>query len=198
VRNITILAALLASATNVFSQTVDRASLWPDTVRRGEMIRQVRGLGEITASRTLVLRIAETQVGDIKKGQPVTAETQGSQRLTGVVDSVGTSPSNGTIEVRVALRLPSELTAGTQVDGIVDIERLSDVVMVGRPVMARPQSENELYKIDPDGAHATRVRVKFGRSSVNTIEVLEGLKPGDRVILSDTSAFDRYQRIDLR
>ncbi len=197
-RNITILAALLASATNLVSQTVDRASLWPDTVKRGEMIRQVRGLGEITGSRTVVLRIAETQVRDIRKGQSAAVDTRTSQVIAGVIDSVGTSPTNGTVEVRVALSRPTELTAGTQVDGTVEIERLPDVVMVGRPAMAQAQSEAELYKIDPDGAHATRVRVRFGRSSVNTIEVLEGLKPGDRVILSDTTAFDRYQRIELR
>jgi hypothetical protein len=197
-RNITILAALLASATNLVSQSVDRASLWPDTVKRGEMIRQVRGLGEIAASRTVVLRIAETQVGEIKKGHPVAVDARTRQMLAGVVDSVGTSPTKGTVEVRVSLSRPTELAAGTQVDGSVEIGRLADVVMVGRPAMARPHSETELYKIDPDGAHATRVRVKFGRASVNTIEVLEGLKPGDRVILSDTKAFDRYRRIDLR
>jgi HlyD family secretion protein len=197
-RNIIITATLLSVATSLLAQTADRASLWQDTVKRGEMIRQIRGLGEVTGPRTAVLRIAETQIQELRNGQPVSLDARGEQMLAGVVDSIEKSASNGVIAVHVALGRPSGLPAGTQVDGLVEIGRLNDVVTVARPAMGRAQTETELFKVDPDGAHATRVRVQFGRSSVNTIEVLQGLQPGDRVIVSDTRAFDRYQRIELR
>jgi HlyD family secretion protein len=189
-------AALAASA--AAQPAVERSTTWQDTVKRGEMIRQVRGLGEIDGARQATIRIAETQIRDVRKGQPVTLDARNGQNLAGVVLSIGSTASNGVIDVQVAVKPPAAPAAGTQIDATIDIERLPDVVMVGRPVMARAQSEGALYKVDADGQHATRVRVRFGRSSVSTIEVVEGLQPGDRVILSDTTAFDRHERITLR
>jgi HlyD family secretion protein len=83
------------------------------------------------------------------------------------------------------------------VDGTIEIENLSDVVYVGRPVFGQPNSTTSLFKVDPDGKGATRVQVKLGRTSVNTIEVVDGLKVGDKVILSDMSAWDGHDRIRL-
>ena len=83
------------------------------------------------------------------------------------------------------------------VDGTVELERLSDVVYVGRPVFGQPNSTVGLFKVDPDGKGAMHVNVKLGRASVNTIEVIDGLKVGDQVILSDMSQWDSQPRIKL-
>jgi HlyD family secretion protein len=101
----------------------------------------------------------------------------------------------------VDCRLEGELPPGARpdmsVDGTIQLEKLEDVVFVGRPVFGQPESTVSLFKIDPDGKGATRVQVKFGRSSVNTIEIRDGLKVGDQVILSDMSAWDQHDRIKL-
>jgi HlyD family secretion protein len=83
------------------------------------------------------------------------------------------------------------------VDGTVDLERLNDVVYVGRPASGQPNTTIALFRLDPDGKTATHTTVKLGRASVNAIEVLDGLKPGDKVILSDMSAMDSHNRIRL-
>jgi HlyD family secretion protein len=84
------------------------------------------------------------------------------------------------------------------VDGTIEIERLENVLYVGRPAFGQAQSKVEMFKLSADGKEARRVPVMLGRSSVNTIEVVSGLKPGDQVILSDTSAQDGYEVIDLK
>jgi multidrug efflux pump subunit AcrA (membrane-fusion protein) len=93
--------------------------------------------------------------------------------------------------------LPPGAVPDLSVDGTVEIERLQEVVYVGRPVFGQPNSQVSLFKLDDDGKGATRVTVKLGRSSVNSIEVLDGLKVGDQVILSDMSAQDQNPRIRL-
>ncbi len=93
--------------------------------------------------------------------------------------------------------LPPGAVPDLSVDGTVEIARLADVVYVDRPVFGQPNSQVSLFKLDEDGKGASRVTVKFGRSSVNSIEVLDGLKVGDQVILSDMSAQDQNQRIRL-
>ena len=82
-------------------------------------------------------------------------------------------------------------------DGTIQLEKLDDVVYVGRPVFGQENSTVQLFKLEPDGKYANKVKVTFGRSSVNTIEVKNGLKVGDRVILSDMSPYDSYDRIKL-
>ena len=84
------------------------------------------------------------------------------------------------------------------VDGTIELERLNDVLFMGRPAFGQDQSVVGLFKMSGEGANAERVQVKLGRSSVNTIEVLSGLKVGDQVILSDMSAYDAYDRIRLK
>jgi multidrug efflux pump subunit AcrA (membrane-fusion protein) len=106
---------------------------------------------------------------------------------------------NGTVNVSVELMaaLPPGARPELSVDGVIELERLADVVYMDRPVSGEPGSTIGIFKIDPDGKGASRVNVKLGRASVNTIEVLDGLKVGDRVILSDMSQYDAYSRIRL-
>jgi HlyD family secretion protein len=150
------------------------------------------------------LKIAETQVKDIAIGQPATIDTRlaggGSNGLIeGHVSRIDPSILNGTVTVDVALKgaLPPGARPDLSVDGTIQLEKLDDVVFVGRPVFGQQDATVQLFKVDPDGKYATKVKVTFGRSSVNTIEVKEGLKVGDRVILSDMSAYDNYDRIKL-
>jgi HlyD family secretion protein len=107
---------------------------------------------------------------------------------------------NGLVTVNVRLNAPLSqgLERGLQVDGTILIDTLPHVLCVGRPVFGTANSEATLFKIDPDGMHATRVKVRFGRSSVSTIEVVEGLQPGDHVILSDMRAYAGQSRIRLQ
>jgi len=144
------------------------------------------------------VKIAETQAKDVLLGQKAEIDTRNGI-VPGHVSRIDASIVNGTRTVDVSLDgpLPPGAVPDLSVDGTVVIERVADVVYVARPVFGQPNSQATLFKIDEDGKGATRVPVKFGRGSVNNIEVLEGLKVGDRVILSDMSSHDQDQRIRL-
>jgi HlyD family secretion protein len=146
-----------------------------------------------------VLQIAETQMkGDVRIGLDATVDTRNGI-IPGRVIRIDPAAQNGTVGVDVALLgpMPQGARAELSVDGTIEIERLPDVVYVDRPVSGEQDTTIGLFKIDPDGKGASRVNVKLGRASVNTIEVKEGLKVGDKVILSDMSQYDQYQRIRL-
>jgi HlyD family secretion protein len=144
------------------------------------------------------LKIPETQAKDIALGQPAEVDTRNGI-IAGRVSRIDPAAVNGTVTVDV--RLEGELPQGARpdlsVDGTIEIERLDEVMYVGRPVFGQPNSTVTLFRLGPDGREALRVPVKFGRASVNTIEVVEGLKVGDTVLLSDMSAWDAHDRIRL-
>lgn len=145
-----------------------------------------------------VLQIAETQMKDVRVGLDANIDTRNGI-IPGRVIRIDPAALNGTVGVDVALLgpLPQGARPELSVDGTVEIERLSDVVFMDRPVSGEPGATIGIFKLDPDKKGATRVNVKLGRASVNTIEVLDGLKVGDQVILSDMSQYDSYQRIRL-
>ena len=144
------------------------------------------------------LQIAETQAKDILLGQKASIDTRNGIIPAHVV-RIDPNVINGTrtVDCKLDGPLPSGAVPDLSVDGTVEIERLADVVYIGRPVFGQPDSSVSLFKLEPDGKGAARVTVKLGRSSVNTIEVVEGLKVGDQVILSDMSAQDQNPRIRL-
>jgi HlyD family secretion protein len=144
------------------------------------------------------IKITETEAKDILIGQPASIDTRNGI-IPGKVTRIDPSAVNGTVLVDVRLQgdLPNGARPDLSVDGTIDIERLSDVVYVGRPTVGQPHSTVSMFRYDPDGKTATRSTVKLGRASVNQIEVLEGLKVGDRVILSDMSAMDSHDHIRL-
>lgn len=144
------------------------------------------------------LKIAETQAKDIVKGQPAAIDTHNGV-ISGSVMRVDPAVLQGTVTVDVKLEgeLPKGARPDLSVDGTIDLERLTNVVYVGRPAFGQEKSSVGMFRIDPDGKTATRVTVKLGRSSVNAIEILEGLKEGDQVILSDMSRWDSVDRIRL-
>jgi HlyD family secretion protein len=175
-------------------------------VEEGQKVAAGAALGKVAQPSHLKaeLKIAETQVKDITTGQPAVIDTRlaggGSNGLIeGKVSRIDPSILNGTVTVDVALngKLPLGARPDLSVDGTIQLEKLDDVVFVGRPVFGQENSTVQLFKIEPEGKYANKVKVTFGRSSVNTIEVKEGLRVGERVILSDMSAYDNYDRIKL-
>lgn len=145
------------------------------------------------------IKIAETQAKDIQIGQKAEVDTRNGI-VEGRVARIDPSVINGTRTVDVTLmgELPKGAVPDLSVDGTIELERLNDVLYMGRPAFGQEQSVVGLFKIQADGVNAERVQVKLGKSSVNTVEVLSGLKVGDQVILSDMSAYDAYDRIRLK
>lgn len=145
------------------------------------------------------LRIAETQARDLTIGQIASVDTRNGI-IAGKVIRIDPSAVNGTVTVDVGLEgaLPRGARPDLSVDGTVELERLENVLFVGRPAFGQEQSTVGLFKVDQTTGEATRVQVQLGRSSVNTIEVLGGLAEGDQVVLSDMSAWDQFDRIRLR
>ena len=163
-------------------------------VTAGTSVAEVIQLDKLKAA----LQIAETQARDIQIGQPATVDTHNGV-IPGHVTRIDPSVVNGTRTVDVTLDgpLPAGAVPQLSVDGTIDLERMSDVLYVGRPALGNENSTLSLFKLDPDGKGATRVPVKVGRASVNDIQVVEGLKEGDTVILSDMSRWDSVDRIRL-
>jgi RND family efflux transporter MFP subunit len=144
------------------------------------------------------LKIAETQAKDIQLGQPASVDTHNGV-ISGHVTRIDPSVQNGTVTVDVALdsALPQGARPDLSVDGTIDLEKMENVLYVGRPAFGQEQSTVGMFRLEPDGTTAVRAQVKLGRSSVNTIEILQGLKQGDQVILSDMSRWDNFDRIRL-
>jgi HlyD family secretion protein len=151
------------------------------------------------ASLKAVLRVPETQIKDMRIGQPVTVDTRNGL-IQGQVARIDPAAREGTFEIDVSLNgpLPSSARPDLSVDGTIELERLKDVLKVGRPAFGQAQQTIGMFVLSADGSEAERRQVKLGRNSVSTIEILDGLKEGDRVIISDTSALDSYNRIRVR
>ena len=145
------------------------------------------------------VKVAETQAKDAVIGQKATVDTRNGV-VAGHVSRIDPSVQNGTVTVDVAIDgpLPDGARPDLSVDGTIEVENLKDVLYVGRPVHGASQSTISLFKLSSDGSEANRVNVKLGRSSVNTVEILQGLQVGDRVILSDMSQWDNYDRVRLK
>jgi HlyD family secretion protein len=144
------------------------------------------------------LRIAETQARDVQIGEPASVDTHNGV-ISGTVMRVDPAVENGTVTVDVNLTgdLPKGVRPDLSVDGTVDLERLDNILYVGRPAFGQENSTISLFKLDPDANGAVRVPVKVGRASVNSIQVIEGLREGDTVILSDMSRWDSTDRVKL-
>ena len=144
------------------------------------------------------VRIAETQTKDLRLGQTAEIDTRNGI-VQGRVSRIDPASSNGTVGVDVILEgdLPAGARPDLSVDGTIRIEKLDDVIFVGRPAFGQDEGNISIFKLMPTG-EAVRTNVKLGRSSVNTIEIKDGLQPGDQVILSDMSTYDQFDRIQLK
>jgi RND family efflux transporter MFP subunit len=145
------------------------------------------------------LKIAETQARDVQPGEPASVDTHNGV-ISGTVMRVDPGVQNGTVTVDVKLtgELPKGARPDLSVDGTVDLERLDNVLYVGRPAFGQENSTISLFKLGPDGHEAARVPVKVGRASVNSIQIVDGLHEGDTVVLSDMSRWDNTDRIRLQ
>jgi hypothetical protein len=179
---------------------VNLDTVWTDTVKQGDMKLEVHGLGRLTSGHTAALKVAETQMQDVRQGEPAMIAFRNRKEIVGgKVAVVHPEVANGTVTVDVVL--DDALPPGTnpeKVDGIITVGGLTNVVYVGRPVFGRSNSRVMLFKIEPDGHSAKKVPVQFGAASVNRIEIKSGLQPGDKVILSDMSQYDGVAAILLR
>jgi HlyD family secretion protein len=160
-------------------------------VAAGTNLARVAKPGELMAE----LRISETQVKDILHGQQVRVDTRNGV-VAGQVVRIDPAVQNGTVlvEVEFTEALPASARPDLSVDGTIEIERLQNVLYVGRPAYGQPESEVRLFRVDAEG-QAQRVPVRLGRASVNLIEIQQGLAPGDQIILSDTSQWEGYERL---
>ena len=151
------------------------------------------------ASLKAELRIAETQIKDVKIGQPVEVDTRNGI-IQGRVSRIDPAAREGTFTVDAALEgpLPPSARPDLNVDGTIELERLENILYVGRPAFGQGQSTVSMFRLSPDGQEAARTPVVLGRTSVDIIEIVNGLREGDQVILSDTSAWDNYNRVRLR
>jgi HlyD family secretion protein len=144
------------------------------------------------------LRIAETQTRDITIGQVAEVDTRNGV-VQGRVARIDPAATNGTVGVDISLegQLPPGARPDLSVDGTIRLEQLTNIIHVGRPAFGQEESTISLFKLQPNG-EAIRTTIKLGRSSVNTIEIKEGLQPGDQVILSDMSSYDQFDRIRIQ
>ncbi len=166
----------------------------------GQRVAPGAMLARVTQPNHLIaeLKIAETQARDVQIGEPASVDTHNGV-VSGTVMRVDPAVQSGTVTVDVKLtgELPKGARPDLSVDGTIDLEHLDNVLSVGRPATGQENSTISLFKLDPDGKGAVRVPVKVGRASVNSIQVVEGLREGDTVILSDMSRSDNADRIRL-
>jgi HlyD family secretion protein len=167
----------------------------------GQQLASGTNLARVANSSRLKaeVKIAETQAKDVQMGQSASIDTRNGL-VPGRVTRIDPSVQSGTRTVDVSLDgpLPNGAVPDLSVDGTIELERLDQVLFVGRPAFGQEHGLVSLFKVGADGASASRVSVRLGRSSVNTVEVLDGLSEGDRVILSDMSAWDGIDRIRLK
>jgi multidrug resistance efflux pump len=163
-------------------------------VNPGQELARVAQPGKLKA----VLRVPETQVKDVVVGQRAQIDTRNGV-INGSVMRVDPMSLNATVTVEVALEgeLPQGARTDLSVDGVIELERLTDVLYVARPAYGQPETTVGLFKVSADGKTAERVSVKLGRASVSTIEVQQGLQPGDSVIVSDMTRFDNVDKIRI-
>jgi len=151
------------------------------------------------ASLKAELKVAETQIKDVKLGQPAAVDTRNGI-IQGHVSRIDPAAREGTFEVDASLvgPLPPSARPDLSVDGTIELERLKDVLKVGRPAFGQANQTVGMFVLTPDGSEAVRTSVRLGRNSVSTVEIMDGLKEGDQIIISDTTALDSYNRIRIR
>ena len=148
--------------------SVARESIWLDTVRQGDITLNVRALGVLTSAHTAELHVAETQMKEVAAGQPVTIQFQNrKETVAGTLTQVRPGVTNGTVTVDMQLNeaLPAGIAVQSPMDGSITIRRLSNVVYVGRPVFGKPNGQDTLFKVEPDGQHRASLRLSLRLSA---------------------------------
>ena len=171
------------------------------SVQEGQQVTPGVNIARIAdpASLKAELKVAETQINDVKENQLAVVDTRNGL-IHGRVSRIDPAAREGTFTVDVTFTeaLPSSARPDLSVDGTIELERLRNVLYVDRPAFGQAQQTVGMFKVGPDGQEAVRTQVKLGRTSVSTVEILDGLREGDQVVISDTSSMDNYNRIRLR
>ena len=171
------------------------------SVQEGQQVTPGVNIARIAdpASLKAELKVAETQINDVKEGQSAIVDTRNGL-IQGRVSRIDPAAREGTFTVDITFTesLPSSARPDLSVDGKIELERLRNVLFVDRPAFGQSQQTVGMFKVSPDGQDAARTQVKLGRTSVSTVEILSGLREGDQVIISDTSSMDNYNQIRLR
>ena len=171
------------------------------SVQEGQQVTPGVNIARIAdpASLKAELKVAETQINDVKEGQSAIVDTRNGL-IHGRVSRIDPAAREGTFTVDITFTesLPSSARPDLSVDGKIELERLRNVLFVDRPAFGQSQQTVGMFKVSPDGQEAARTQVKLGRTSVSTVEILSGLREGDQVIISDTSTMDNYNQIRLR
>ncbi|MGE0405334.1 MAG: efflux RND transporter periplasmic adaptor subunit [Candidatus Korobacteraceae bacterium] len=169
-------------------------------IQPGQLVMPGATLAKIVQPEELKaeLKVPETQAKDLQLGQPASVDTRNGV-IPGHITRIDPAAQNGTVTVDVALDgpLPPGARPDLSVDGAIDLERLADVLYVNRPTSGQEESSTSLFRLEPEGSTAVRIAVKLGRASVSAIEVREGLREGDQIVLSDMSRWDNYEIIQL-
>jgi HlyD family secretion protein len=170
-------------------------------VQEGQQLTPGTNIARIAdpASLKAELKVAETQINDVKEGQTAVVDTRNGL-IQGRVSRIDPAAREGTFTVDVTFSeaLPSSARPDLSVDGKIELERLRNVLYVDRPAFGQAQQTVGMFKLTPDGQEAARTQVRLGRTSVSTVEVIDGLREGDQVIISDTTSMDSYTRIRVR
>jgi HlyD family secretion protein len=171
------------------------------SLQPGQWVNGGTAMAKVVQPGTLkaVLRIAETQAKDVAVGQSATIDTRNGI-VAGHVSRMDPGAQAGTVTIDVALDgpLPAGARPDLNVDGTVQLERLKNILYTGRTVTGQDNTPIGLFRLDPDGKTATRVQVRLGRTSVNAVEIISGLQAGDKVVLSDMSAYDNVERVRIK
>jgi multidrug resistance efflux pump len=171
------------------------------TLEVGQWVQSGTTLARVVQPGTLkaVLRIPETQARDLAIGQVASVDTRIGV-VAGRVNRIDPAAQQGTVAVDITFTepLPQGVRPDLQVEGTVEIERLASVLSVGRPAYGQPNAQTSLFRLTRDGDYAERVPVRFGRASVNTIEVVDGLTEGEEIILSDMTRWDQVDRVRVK
>jgi beta-lactamase regulating signal transducer with metallopeptidase domain len=176
---------------------VNRNEILIGTAKRGDLTVDVRALGTMTSADTAELKVPASQADELKVGQSASILLRPDVSISGTVARID-SATGGQVAVGIHLEKQAPEFAGANVDGTVRVRVLKNVLYVGRPVFAAANTQYRLFKLEPDGSHAIRSTVRFGAASVDAIQIVTGLQPGDRVILSDMSKYDGQDRIRLQ
>lgn len=170
-------------------------------VQEGQQVNPTINIARIAdpASLKAELKVAETQINDVKEGQNAVVDTRNGL-IQGRVSRIDPAAREGTFTVDITFSeaLPQSARPDLSVDGTIELERLRNVLYVDRPAFGQAQQTIGMFKMTPDGQEAARTQVRLGRTSVSTVEVVDGLREGDQVIISDTTTMDNYTRIRVR
>jgi HlyD family secretion protein len=169
-------------------------------VEPGQRVNMGSNLAKLAQQDSLIaeLQVAELLIGEVKLGQQVTIDTR-NNKVTGIVTRVDPAVVNGNVQVDVEFTqaLPSDARPDLSVDGEIHITDIADTLYVSRPIFSQRQSNSTIYKLNQDGNLAERTQVKLGQGSSNQIQVIEGLAAGDKVIISDSSSWQKYQKVRI-